>query len=58
MKNNKKVLIKKIDNIVKILSSIQIELMNVGITNDEYNEVTDFIHGAKEYLINTKSYRN
>ncbi len=45
-----------IDKIVKKLSKIQVELLQIGITNEEYNEVTDFIHDAKMYLVNTKSY--
>ena len=46
----------EVDKIIKQLSKIQVKLMQVGITNEEYNEVTDFIHNAKEYLANMQSY--
>lgn len=47
----------EVDKIIKQLSKIQVKLMQVGITNEEYNEVTDFIHNAKEYLANMQSYK-
>ena len=46
----------EINKIVKQLAKLQVKLMQVGITNEEYNEVTDFIHNAKEYLVNMQSY--
>lgn len=46
----------EVDEIVAGLSKMQVKLMHVGISNDEYNDVTEFLHNAKEYLVNMKSY--
>ena len=48
----------EIDEIVKDLSHIQVRLMQIGLKNNEFNEISGYIHSAKECLINTESYKN
>lgn len=42
----------KIDNILTRLSKIQIQLMDVGISNADYNDISEVIGDAKERLAN------
>lgn len=42
----------KINNVIKRLSHIQVQLKEVGMSNELYNEVTELLGNAKEKLAN------
>lgn len=52
--NDKKPDKKKIDNAIKILSKLQIQLMFSGISSTDYNDISEMIGNTKVKLANIK----
>jgi len=48
--------VSELDKIVRELSSLQGRLMDVGIANAEYNDITEMLGDVKEYIVNMPSY--
>lgn len=46
-----------IDNQIKRLSTMQIELLSTNISSSDYNEISDMMGNLKGYLANCPSYR-
>jgi hypothetical protein len=42
----------KIDGAITTLSRLQIQLMSVGISNEDYNDISEMIGDIKERLAN------
>lgn len=45
-----------IDNQIKQLSSMQVELLSTNISSNDYNQISDMMGDLKQYLANCPSY--
>ena len=54
--NANTLLVAVVDKQIKQLSKMQVKLLGIGISADDYNEISEQIGNLKEYMINCRSY--
>lgn len=54
--STKPVLPAVIDEQVKKLSNMQVDLMSSGIEVDDFNDISEMIGNLKEFMVNCRSY--
>jgi len=54
--NANTLLVAVVDKQIKQLSKMQAELLDTGISVDDYNEISEQIGNLKEYMVNCRSY--